>query len=106
MPLLPLNHSKPSNWTIFDDLSSVHFSEKYQISSFFVKIGDFWTKSLSALLVGHHLFLCCFLKIIYFLKTLLSNGKSVRLDLFWMEIVMIFMIKNAYSYWKFMFCVF
>ena len=101
--LLPLNHTKALVFTISDGLSSVHFSEMYQIYVYFVEIGDFLTKSLSALLVGQHLFLCCFLKIIYFLKTLLSKGKSVRLDLFWMEIVMIFLIKNTYSYWKFMF---
>ena len=104
MPLLPLNHSKPSNWTIFDDLSSVHFSEKYQISSFFVKIGDFWVKSLIYNIARTPLFFACFLKLINFLKTLLSKGKNVRLNLFWMEIVTIFLIKNTYSYWKFMFC--
>ena len=98
----PESH-KSFGFTISDGLSSVHFSEVYQISVYFVEIGDLLTKSLSALLVGQHLFLCCFLKIIYFLKTLLSKGKSVRLDLFWMEIVMIFLIKNTYSYWKFMF---
>ena len=101
--LLPLNHTKASVFTISDGLSSVHFSEMYQIYVYFVEIGHFLTKSLGALLVGQHLFLCCFLKLIYFMKTLLSKGKSVRLYLFWMEIVMMFLIKNAYSYWKFMF---